>query len=93
MQWTGKPVARLKKEKKVSLKKEREKSHKVTLNALTVGNKNITQGTVIRNPNKTKQPKQRVSLKIKNENPNRRNILEENRIKPNNNLRKRLFLE
>jgi hypothetical protein len=42
MRWTGRPVARLKKEKKVSLKKKREKSYKTTLNALTVGNKDIT---------------------------------------------------
>jgi hypothetical protein len=50
-------MARSKKEKKVSLKKEKERSHKVTLNALTVGNKNTIRGTAIRNPNKTEQPK------------------------------------
>jgi hypothetical protein len=42
MQWTGKSVTRLKKKRKISLRKEREKSYKITLNALTVGNKNIT---------------------------------------------------
>jgi hypothetical protein len=35
-------VARLKKEKKANLKKERERSHKVILNALIVENKDIT---------------------------------------------------
>jgi hypothetical protein len=34
-------MARLKEKKKVSLKKEKERSHKVTLNILIVGNKNI----------------------------------------------------
>jgi hypothetical protein len=42
MQWTGKPATRLKKGKRVSLKKERERSHKIILNTLTVGNKSIT---------------------------------------------------
>ena len=41
MQQTGKPVARLKKEKKVSLRKEREKNYKKFLNTLTAANKNI----------------------------------------------------
>ena len=45
---------RLKEGKKVSLKKERERSLKMILNALTVGNKSITQGTAIRNLNKIK---------------------------------------
>jgi hypothetical protein len=54
MQWTGKPVARLKEEKKNSLKKERERSHKVTLNILIIRNKDITQGIAIRNLNKIK---------------------------------------
>jgi hypothetical protein len=42
MQWIGKLITRLKKEKRVSLRKEKERSHKVTLNALIMGNKNIT---------------------------------------------------
>jgi hypothetical protein len=50
-------MTRLKEERKVSLRKKREKSYKVTLNALIVGNKDITQGTVTRNLNKTEQPK------------------------------------
>jgi hypothetical protein len=86
-------VARLKKKRKINLKKEKEKSHKITLNALTVKNKDITQRTVIRNLNKTKQLKQRVSLKVKNESLDKKNILEENKIKPDDNLRKRLFLK
>jgi hypothetical protein len=53
MQWTDKLMARLKEEKRVSLKKERERNYKIILNALTMGNKDITQGTTIRNLNKT----------------------------------------
>jgi hypothetical protein len=34
-------VVRLKEEKRVNLKKEREKSHKIILNALTAANKDI----------------------------------------------------
>jgi hypothetical protein len=86
-------MARSKEERKVNLKKEREKSHKVILNALTVKNKDITQGTAIRNLNKTEQSKRRVNLKIKNESPNRKSILEKSEIKPDDNLRKRLSLK
>jgi hypothetical protein len=86
-------VARLKKEKRVNSKKKKKKSHKVTSNTLIIGNKNITQGTAIRNLNKTKQHKQRVSLKTKNENPNRKSILKRSGIKPDDSLRKRLFLK
>jgi len=50
-------MTRLKEERKISLKKEKEKSHKITLNVLTMGNKSITQRTVIRNLNKTEQSK------------------------------------
>jgi hypothetical protein len=57
MQWTDKLVARLREKKRVSLKKEKERSHKVILNILTVGNKDIMRGTVIRNLNKTEQSK------------------------------------
>jgi hypothetical protein len=46
-------MARLKEEKRVSLRKKKERNYKITLNILTVGNKNIIRGTVIRNPNKT----------------------------------------
>ena len=46
-------MARLKEEKGVNLKKEKERNHKVTSNILTVRNKNIMRGTVIRNLNKT----------------------------------------
>jgi len=46
-------MTRLKEERRVNLRKERKKSHKVILNILIVGNKNITQKTAIRNLNKT----------------------------------------
>jgi hypothetical protein len=53
MQWTDKPVTRLREGKRINLKKEKERNHKVTLNALIMGNKNIMRGTIIRNLNKT----------------------------------------
>jgi hypothetical protein len=40
-------VGRLKEKRKVSLRKEREKSHKRILNVLTAVNKGIMQGTAI----------------------------------------------
>ena len=57
MQWIGKLVARLREEKRVSLRKEKERSHKLTLNTLIVGNKDIMRGTAIRNLNRTEQLK------------------------------------
>jgi hypothetical protein len=47
MQWIGKRVTRLKKEKRINLRKERVRSHKITLNALTAGNKGIIRETAI----------------------------------------------
>jgi hypothetical protein len=43
---------RLKKKKKVSLRKERVRSHKIILNVLIVVNKGIMPGTATRNRNK-----------------------------------------
>jgi hypothetical protein len=54
MQWTNKQMARLKKEKRNNLKKKRERSYKMILNALIAANKSIMQGTVTRNLNKIK---------------------------------------
>jgi hypothetical protein len=50
-------MTRLKKGKRINLKKKKERNHKIISNTLTMGNKNIMRGTVIRNPNKTKQSK------------------------------------
>jgi len=44
---------RLRKEERASLRKEKERSHKMTLNILIMGNKDITQRIAIRNQNKT----------------------------------------
>ena len=49
MRLISKRVARLEKKRRVSLRKERVKSYKVILNALTAGNKAITRGTAILN--------------------------------------------
>jgi hypothetical protein len=43
---------RLKKKRKISLRKERIRSYKGILNALTTANKDIMQGTAIQSPNK-----------------------------------------
>jgi hypothetical protein len=45
----------LKKKKRINLRKERIRNHKITLNILIVGNKNITQKTITRNLNKMGQ--------------------------------------
>jgi FixJ family two-component response regulator len=55
MQWTGKLITRLKKKREISLKKEKKRNHKMTLNTLTVRNKNIMREITTRNPNKTEQ--------------------------------------
>jgi len=47
-------MTRLKKGKKINLKKEKKRSHKVTSNISTMKNKDIMRETAIRNPNKTK---------------------------------------
>jgi hypothetical protein len=60
MQWTGKQMARLKKEKKISLKKEKERSHKVTLNISIVINRGIISGIITRNRNKTEKSEQKL---------------------------------
>ena len=46
-------MARLKKEKRINLKKEKERNYKMTLNVLIIGNKDIIRKTAIRNLNKT----------------------------------------
>jgi hypothetical protein len=40
-------MTRSKEERRISLKKEKEKNYKKTLNALTAANKDIMQGTAI----------------------------------------------
>jgi hypothetical protein len=49
MRWTGKQMTRSKKEKKASLKKEKEKSYKVTLNTLIMASRDIMLGITTRN--------------------------------------------
>jgi hypothetical protein len=53
-------MARLKKEKKISLKKEKERSHKVTLNISIVINRDIISGIITRNRNKTEKSEQKL---------------------------------
>jgi hypothetical protein len=55
MRWTGKLTARLKEERRVSLKKEREKSHKMILNVLITVNKDIIQRTATLSLNRIKE--------------------------------------
>jgi hypothetical protein len=50
-------VTPLKEERRASLKKKKVKNYKVTLNALTAGNKDIMPETVTRNQNKIERLK------------------------------------
>jgi hypothetical protein len=59
MQWINKQVARLKEEKRISLRKERARSHKVTLNILIVTSRGIILRIAIRNRNKMEKLKQK----------------------------------
>jgi hypothetical protein len=52
IRWTGKQVARLREERKASLKREKEKSYKVTLNVLIVTSRGIMLKTATRNRSK-----------------------------------------
>jgi hypothetical protein len=52
-------MARLRKEKKISSKKERAGNYKVILNALTIRNKDIMPGIATRNRNKTEELKRK----------------------------------
>jgi hypothetical protein len=51
-----------KKKKRVNLRKKRARSYKVTLNALIIRNKGITQKTAIRSLNRMRQLKRRLRL-------------------------------
>jgi hypothetical protein len=55
MRWTGKQMTRLKKERKASLKREKARSHKMTLNILIVANRGIILGITTRNRSKTEK--------------------------------------
>jgi hypothetical protein len=55
MQWTGKQVAFLKKEKKVNSKREKKRNYKVTLNILIMASRDIMPGITTRNRNKTEK--------------------------------------
>jgi hypothetical protein len=59
MQWTGRQIARLKKEKRASSKRKKKRSHKVTLNALIMVSKDIILEIAIRNRSKTKKLKRK----------------------------------
>jgi hypothetical protein len=48
-------MARLKREKKISLRKKRAKSHKIILNILIVASQDIMSGIITRNRNKTEK--------------------------------------
>jgi hypothetical protein len=75
----------LREKKRVNLKKERVKNHRVISNALTVRNKSITQRTVTRNPNRIRQLKQKSRSQIKNENLSKKSTSKEKEIKPEKN--------
>jgi hypothetical protein len=53
-------MTRLRKERKASLKKEKEKSHKMTLNALIIISRDIMSGIITRNRSKTERLKRKL---------------------------------
>jgi hypothetical protein len=55
MQWIGKQVTRLKKERKINLRKERTRNYKIILNVSIVINKDIMLGTATRNQSRIKE--------------------------------------
>jgi hypothetical protein len=60
IQWIGKQVARLKEKKKISLRKEKARNHKVTLNALIVISRDIMPGITTRNRNRMEKLEQKL---------------------------------
>lgn len=52
-------MARLKEERRVNLRKKRERSYKIILNALITENKSIMRETATRNLNKVRRLRQR----------------------------------
>jgi hypothetical protein len=75
-------MTRSRKEKKASLKKEKKRSHKVTLNTSIIANRGIMPEITTQNRNKTKKPERESKPQIKNESLNRKNIREKSKIKP-----------
>jgi hypothetical protein len=82
-------MARLKKERKANLKKEKEKSYKVTLNVSIVANRGIILRIATRNRNKTEEPGRKSKSQIKNGSLNRKSISEESKMRPEKIQRKR----
>jgi hypothetical protein len=67
-------MARLKKEKRVNLRKERARNHKVILNISIVASQGIMLRIITRNRSKIKKLEQKPKSQIKNGNPNRKGI-------------------
>jgi hypothetical protein len=82
IQWIGKQIARSKKEKKASLKREKARSHKVTLNALIMASRGIISEITTRNRSKIKELERKSKSKTRNGSLNRKNIRKENGTKP-----------
>jgi hypothetical protein len=59
MQWINRQITRLKKGKKTSSKKKEERSHKMTLNALIIANRDIMPGIATQNRSKTEKLKRK----------------------------------
>jgi hypothetical protein len=74
-------MTRLRKKRKISLKREKAKNYKVTLNALTAGNKNITLKTATRNRSRIEKLRRRLKPQTRNGNRNRKSIPKENGTK------------
>jgi hypothetical protein len=91
MQWTDKLVTRLKKERKASLKKEGEKSHKIILNASIVTSRGIILEITTQNRNRMKKSELKLKSQTRNESLSRKNIPKENKTKSEEIPRRKLF--
>jgi hypothetical protein len=86
-------MARLKEEKKANLKREKKRSHKITLNTSIMISRGIMPGIITRNRNKTEELKRKPKSQTRNGNLNKKNIPEENGTKSEEISKKKLFSE
>jgi hypothetical protein len=85
-------MARSKKKRKISLKKRKAKNYKATLNTLTARNKNIISEIATRNRNRMRELELKLNFQIRNENLSKKSIPEKSEMRPDDNLKKKIFL-
>jgi hypothetical protein len=84
---------RSKKKKKANLKRERERSHKVTSNASIMTSQDIIPGIATQNRNKIEEPERKPKPQIRKENPNRKSIREKSEMRPEKTQKRKLSSE